>query len=670
MTPKEQIDQLTDALKAHNYNYYVLAKPTISDYEFDQLLKQLQALEEANPKLARPDSPTQRVGGEVTKNFASFQHIRPMLSLNNSYSLDDIRDFDEQVKKLTGDQDYTYLLEHKFDGVSLSLHYENGELVRGVTRGDGVSGDDITANVKTIHSVPLRLRGDNIPEQVEVRGEVIMPLKAFQELNESRELEGLPPLMNPRNTTSGTLKMQDSKIVAGRTLVFYAFNVASDQPDIERDSQYMDLLQEWGFVLSGAHTIVETIEDVVGYLDTWENDRRSLGYDIDGIVIKVNELGLREEIGRTAKAPRWAIAYKYKAEEAVTQLLSVVYQVGRTGKITPVANLKPVLLAGTTVKRASVHNADEIARLDLHEGDIVRVEKGGEIIPKIVSVVVESRAKDAVPVQFPERCPECGTLLIRPEGDANHYCPNDATCPPQVKGRIIHFASRKALDIEGLGTEIVNQLVDAGLIHNYADLYDLDYTQLIALDRFAELSTKNLLAGIVNSKEISFDRVLFALGIRHVGATVARKLARHFGNLDTLSTASEEELVAITDIGPQIAQSVRSFFDDIRNREIVDRLKQAGLQFQLAEKVDQADLLVGKSFVISGVFSARGRDEMKDLIESLGGDVKSSVSSKTSYLLAGEGAGPSKLNKAEKHNVEILSEEDFHKLIGWTGSTT
>jgi len=362
MTPKEQIDQLTDALKAHNYNYYVLAKPTISDYEFDQLLKQLQALEEANPKLARPDSPTQRVGGEVTKNFASFQHIRPMLSLNNSYSLDDIRDFDEQVKKLTGDQDYTYLLEHKFDGVSLSLHYENGELVRGVTRGDGVSGDDITANVKTIHSVPLRLRGDNIPEQVEVRGEVIMPLKAFQELNESRELEGLPPLMNPRNTTSGTLKMQDSKIVAGRTLVFYAFNVASDQPDIERDSQYMDLLQEWGFVLSGAHTIVETIEDVVGYLDTWENDRRSLGYDIDGIVIKVNELGLREEIGRTAKAPRWAIAYKYKAEEAVTQLLSVVYQVGRTGKITPVANLKPVLLAGTTVKRASVHNADEIAR--------------------------------------------------------------------------------------------------------------------------------------------------------------------------------------------------------------------------------------------------------------------------------------------------------------------
>jgi len=670
MTPQEEILHLTETLKAHNYNYYVLANPTISDQEFDSLLKKLEALETAHPELRQPDSPTLRVGGAITKDFPTFQHIRPMLSLNNSYSQEDILEFDRQVRELAGDAPMSYLVEHKFDGVSLSVHYENGLLTRAVTRGDGVQGDEITANAQTIPTVPLRLKGDNLPAQVEIRGEVVMPLDAFASLNEQREADGLAQLMNPRNTTAGTLKMQDSSVVASRHMVFYAYDLYGDDVPQTRDSDHFDLLKKWGFKHSGAHRVFPDIEAVRGYLDEWEDQKHSLNYDIDGIVIKVNEIPLRGEIGFTAKAPRWAIAYKYKAEEAVTRLESVSFQVGRTGKVTPVANLSPVLLAGTTVKRASIHNADEIERLGLHEHDLVRVEKGGEIIPKITSVIVEERAADARPIHFLTHCPHCGTELIRVEGDANHYCPNVATCPPQVKGRIIHFASRKAMDIDGMGTEVVNQLVDTGLIQNYADLFDLTYEQLVSLDRFADLSARNLLAGIENSKEIPFERVLFALGIRFVGATVAKKLARHFGQIESLAEADIDTLTAVSDIGGQIARSVRDFFDQEANQRLIARLQQAGLQLERAEKSTASDQLNGKSFVISGVFSSMGREELKQLIEANGGEIKSSLSSKTTYLVAGENAGPSKLTKAEKLEITVLSENDLLQIVAWSGSTT
>lgn len=663
MSPKEQIAHLSEELKQHNYAYYVLAQPTISDYDFDQKLKQLEALEEQYPELRLPDSPTLRVGGEVTKDFQNFTHLRPMLSLNNSYSTEEIIEFDEQVQKLGGGKAYTYLLDHKFDGVSLSLHYENGILIRAVTRGDGVSGDDITANARTIRSVPLRLKGNDYPPSLEVRGEVIMPLSKFQELNEQREAEGLPQLANPRNTTAGTLKKQDSRDVAQRSLVFYGYYLAADGFPIGSDWKAMDLLRGWGFKQSGVHQICPDIDSVLSYLNNWESKRNQLDYEIDGIVIKVNEWELRDEIGFTSKAPRWAIAYKYKAEEARTVLESVSFQVGRTGKVTPVANLRPVFLAGTTVKRASIHNADEIERLGLHEGDTVAVEKGGEIIPKITRVIETERISDAEPIVFPTHCPECGTELIRIEGDANHYCSNEKGCPPQIKGRIIHFASRKALDIDGLGSEIISQLVDEGLIANYSDLFALTYEQLINLERFAELSVKNLLQSIEGSKDIPFERVLFGLGIRFVGATVAKKLARHFGNITVLAQASVEELVSVPDIGSRIAKSVRSFFEEKENQEILAKLQLSGLTLEVDEKSTQSDQLSGKSFVISGVFTTQSRDNIKALIESLGGKVKSSVSSKTTYLLAGENAGPSKLDKANKLQVPVISEEDFLNMI-------
>ncbi|MEO0897019.1 MAG: NAD-dependent DNA ligase LigA [Bacteroidota bacterium] len=670
MNPKERIETLSEELKQHNYKYYVLAEPTISDFEFDQKLKELTELEEKHPEHKLADSPTERVGGQITKDFSTFRHLRPMLSLGNSYSQEEIKEFDEQIEKLTGGQSYTYLLDHKFDGVSLSLHYENGVLVRGVTRGDGVSGDEITANVKTIKTIPLKLRGKNIPEQLEVRGEVVMPLKAFAQLNEQREEEGLARLMNPRNTTAGTLKMQDSSVVASRTLVFYAFSVYSRELDVQKDEDNMNYLKEWGFKQSGHTAVAKDINEVISYLDKGEEIRDSLPYDIDGIVIKVNEVGLREEIGYTSKAPRWAIAYKYKAEEVVTILESVSFQVGRTGKVTPVANLKPVLLAGTTVKRASIHNADEIERLDLHIGDSVKVEKGGEIIPKIVKVILEKRLAGAEKVRFPEKCPECGTPLIRVEGDANHYCPNINGCPPIVKGRIIHFASRRAMDIDGLGTEIVNQLVDEGLIRRQADLYSLTYEQLVGLERFADLSARNLLDGIEKSKSIPFARVLFGLGIRYVGETVAKKLVRYFKNIEKLMTATEEELVEVPDIGGQIAKSLIAYFEDEKNKQGIEILRNAGLTFAVEQKDQGTDKLVGKSFVISGSFERKSRDEIKDLIESLGGEIKSSVSSKTTYLLAGDKAGPSKLDKAAKVGVDVISEDEFFTMIGWSGSTT
>ena len=669
-TPLEKIKTLTEELRQHNHQYYVLAQPTISDFEFDQKLKELEELEKAHPDLRQPDSPTLRVGGAVSKEFASFQHERPMLSLNNSYSQEEIMEWDRQANELAGGTPFHYLVEHKFDGVSLSLHYEDGLLLRAVTRGDGVQGDDITANARTIPSIPLRLRGEGWPQKIEVRGEVVMPLEAFQALNEQRAAEDLPPLMNPRNTTAGTLKMQDSSIVASRSMVYYAYYLWAQGLDARTDSERMNLLTQWGFKQSGAHRVFSSIEEVRGYLDQWEDDRKSLPYEIDGIVIKVDEVGLREEIGYTSKAPRWAIAYKYKAEEVVTRLESITYQVGRTGKVTPVANLTPILLAGTTVKRASVHNADEIERLQLHEGDFVRVEKGGEIIPKITGVVVEDRASGATPISFIDHCPECGTPLIRNEGDANHYCPNDLGCPPQVKGRIIHFASRKALDIDGLGSEIVNQLVDEGLIRQYGDLYSLQYDQILPLERFADQSARNLLKGIRMSMEIPFERVLFGMGIRYVGATVAKKLARYFGSIDKIAEASVEDLVAVPDVGKQIAQSVFEFFRQPQHQEQVAQLKAAGLKLAIEEKSGGSNLLSGKSFVISGVFSSLDRNAVKQLVEENGGEVKSSLSSKTSYLIAGENAGPSKLTKAEKHEIPVLSEQDFLDMIEWPGSTT
>ncbi len=663
MTPQEQIRQLAEELQEHNYRYYVLAQPTISDFEFDQKLKQLEALEAGHPELRLPDSPTLRVGGAVTKDFPTFVHLRPMLSLGNSYSQGEIADFHRQVREGVGDAPFSYLLDHKFDGVSLSLHYENGVLVRGITRGDGVQGDDITPNVRTIRTIPLRLRGSNWPAQAEVRGEVVMPLEAFARLNQEREAEGLPLRMNPRNTTAGTLKNQDSSIVASRQLVFFAYSLFVEGRSLSTDAEAMTLLKDWGFPASGATTVAHSLEEVLAYLDSWESRRRQLPYDIDGIVIKVNELPLRNELGFTAKAPRWAISYKYKAEEVATRLQSVSYQVGRTGKVTPVANLEPVWLAGTTVKRASIHNEDEIKRLDLHEGDLVKVEKGGEIIPKIIAVVETERHPGAVPVLFPGHCPDCHTPLIRVEGDANHYCPNVDGCGPQIKGRIQHFASRRAMDIEGLGTEIVTQLVDAGLIRNYADLYDLRFEQLVALDRFAALSAQNLLDGIEASKQVPFPRVLFALGIRHVGETVAKKLAGQFGSLRKLMAASQEDLLSVSDVGTRIAESLRDFFLEEAHREWVDRLEQAGLTLEQAEKTTLAKLLNGKSFVISGVFQAYGRDELQSLIESLGGEVKSSVSGKTTYLLAGDNAGPSKIEKAQKLQVAVLSEQAFIDMI-------
>ena len=663
MDPKTQIAVLVEEIKQHNYNYYTLARPSISDYDFDMLLKKLEQLEKQYPDYRLPDSPTQRVGGEITKSFASFQHIRPMMSLGNSYSKEDIEDFDRQVQKLAGGKAYTYLLDHKFDGVSLSLHYENGLLVRGVTRGDGVQGDDITANAKTIRTIPLKLRGSNYPAQLEVRGEVIMHHRDFALLNEERAKAGETLLANPRNSTAGTLKSQDSSVAASRPLYFFAFFLASDQVLAETDAEQMYLLKEWGFRLSGRHAICKNLKEVFEYLNYWDGERTSLDYDIDGIVIKVNELEIREELGATSKAPRWAIAYKYKAQETVTRLETVSYQVGRTGKITPVANLSPVLLAGTRVKRASIHNADEIERLDLHEEDYVKIEKGGDIIPKITRVIVEKRRADAQPIRFIKSCPECDTALVRPGGEVNYFCPNTQACPPQIKGRIIHFAGRKAMDIDGLGTEIVNQLVHEGLIQNYADLYMLSYEQLIALDRFAELSARNLLSAIEKSKEKAFEKVLFALGIRFVGATVAKKLARHFTSLEELIKAEFETLKNIPDIGERIAKSVQTFFTDAENQQIIQNLRDAGLQLQIEKNATKSDKLNGKSFVISGVFTQKSRDEIKQLVESLGGEVKSSVSSKTSFLLAGEKAGPSKLAKAKKLGVAIISEQELMELI-------
>lgn len=662
MTIEQQITSLRNELQEHNHRYYVLDNPTISDFEFDQKLKQLQALEEAHPEFDDPNSPSRRVGGDVTKNFNTIVHEHRMYSLDNSYSKEDLEDWEVRVKKLV-DGDVSYTCELKYDGASISLTYENGELTRALTRGDGIQGDDVTTNVKTIKSVPLKLKGD-YPPKFDIRGEIILPWAGFDKMNKERAEQGLELYRNPRNTASGSLKLQDSAEVAKRPLDCLLYNITGNNLGIASQIESLDKARNWGFKVPEASKLANNIEEVLAFVNHWDVARHDLPYETDGVVVKVNNLQQQEELGYTAKAPRWAMAYKFKAEQVSTRLREITYQVGRTGAITPVANLEPVELAGTTVKRASLHNADQIAKLDIREGDEVFVEKGGEIIPKIIAVDLTKRPEASNPTTYISECPECNTSLIRKEGEAQHYCPNEDGCPPQIIGRIQHYISRKALDIEGLGGETVALLVKEGLITSYADLYTLTVEQLLPLERMAQKSAENLVQGVQASTGIAFERVLFGLGIRYVGETVAKKLAKHYKNIDAIAIATEEELVAVDEIGTKIAESVVAFFAKEENRILIERLKSYGVQLEIsAEKLaNQSDVLQGKTFVVSGVFEMP-RNDLKKLIEDNGGKVSSSISSKTSFLVAGDKMGPSKLAKAEKLGVTMISEQEFLKLI-------
>lgn len=667
MTPEQaarEIKELTETINRHNELYYQENRTEISDYEFDQLLAKLVALEEQFPQFKSPDSPTQRVGGTITKEFATVYHRYPMLSLGNTYSKEELEEFDGRVKRALEGEPYEYFCELKFDGVSISLIYENGRLVRGVTRGDGVRGDDVTANIRTIRNIPLTIKGD-VPPMFEVRGEVFLPRRVFEALNREREDIGEERYANARNTAAGTLKMQDSSEVARRKLDCYVYTLLGEDLDVETHEECIQLLQKWRFNVSPTYRKCASLKEVFDYIDEWETKRMTLPLETDGAVIKINNLGQQERLGYTAKSPRWAIAYKYKPESQSTRLKSITYQVGRTGAITPVAELEPIFLSGTTVKRASLHNANEIARLGLRVGDYVFVEKGGEIIPKVTGVDIDRRPPDTEPVTYISNCPECGTPLIRNEGEAAHYCPNTTGCPPQITGRIEHFIQRRAMDIDSLGERTIQQLFRLGLVKSPADLYDLTREDIMKLEGFKELSTQNVLKGIEASKNASFANVLFALGIRYVGQTVAAKLARHFKNIDNLANASMEELLAAPEVGEKIAQSIYSFFRDPENIREIERLKRAGLQFAIDEKTVQqvSNKLNNKSFVISGVFQKYKRDELKDLIVSNGGRVLSSVSGKLDYLLAGADMGPSKLEKAKKIGVTIISEEEFESLL-------
>ena len=664
MTIQEQITQLRDELRQHNYNYYVLDNPTISDYDFDIKLKELQALEEAHPEFYDANSPTLRVGGEVTKNFKTVVHAHRMYSLDNSYSLEDLKDWETRIKKLV-DGDVQYTCELKYDGASINLTYKNGALVQAVTRGDGVQGDDVTANVKTINSVPLQLKPP-FPEQFEIRGEIVLPFEGFNKMNEERIANGEEPYRNPRNTASGSLKLQDSAEVAKRPLDCLLYGLVGSNFNFTTQFESLERARQMGFKAPKESKLCNTIDEVFEFINHWDHARHDLPYETDGVVVKVNSLYQQEELGFTAKAPRWAIAYKFKAEQVSTVLNEITYQVGRTGAITPVANLEPVELAGTIVKRASLHNADQIEKLDIRVGDTVYVEKGGEIIPKIISVNLEERPADSKPTEYITNCPECNTPLERIEGEAKHYCPNYNGCNPQIIGRIQHYISRKAMDIEGLGGETVALLVNAGLINNFADLYELTKEDILPLERMAEKSADNLIAGIEASKKIPFERVLFAIGIRFVGETVAKKLAKHYKSIDALQNASIEELVNVDEIGTKIAESVVDFFSNEENQKIISRLKSYGVQLEIsAEKLaNQTNKLEGNIFVVSGVFYQVSRTELKKLIEDNGGKVSSSISSKTNYVVAGDKMGPSKKEKAEKLNVSIISEEDFLQMIG------
>lgn len=663
---KEQIDALVAELNQHTYNYYVLAMPTIADYEFDNKLEELAELEKAHPEFADPNSPTQKVGGDITKNFVTVKHKWPMLSLGNTYNEQDLRDFDERVKKAIGD-DFEYVCELKFDGLSISLTYENGILVRAVTRGDGTQGDDVTSNIKTIHTIPHRLKGDDIPPVFEIRGEVFMHRAAFERLNKEREELGEVPYANPRNFASGTVKMQDSKEVKKRPLDCFLYALNTEKQLFKTHWQSLQTVNNWGFNVSEHSKLVNSIDDVLDFIAFWEEKRFKLSYDIDGIVIKVNSYAQQQELGFTAKSPRWAISYKYKAAEVQTVLEKVTYQVGRTGAVTPVANLKPVLLAGTTVKRATLHNADEILRLDLHEHDTVFVEKGGEIIPKIIKVNLDLRKVDAKPIQYVTNCPECGSELIRKEGEVAFYCLNDEGCPPQIVGKIQHFIGRKAMNIDGLGDETIETFYQRDLVKHISDLYTLHQKadELKHIDRFGERSIENMLKGIEKSKEMPFEKVLFGLGIRYVGETVAKKLARGLKNIDNLINASVEELIAVDEIGGRIAESIQEYFNKADHLQQIVLLKQAGLQFEIVETemLLQSDKLIGKTFVISGVFEKHSREELKTIIEENGGKILSGISAKLDYLVAGDNMGPSKLEKATKLKVPLISEEELLKMI-------
>lgn len=660
----ERIYQLREELHAHNYNYYVLNAPVISDIEFDRMMRELQDLEAKHPETYDENSPTMRVGSDINKDFVQVEHKYPMLSLGNTYSEEEVTDFYERVRKSLN-EDFEICCEMKFDGTSISLTYENGKLVRAVTRGDGVKGDDVTNNVKTIRTIPLILKGDNYPKEFEIRGEILMPWEVFEKLNKEREAREEPLFANPRNAASGTLKQQNSSVVASRKLDAYLYYLLGDNLPCDGHYENLQEARKWGFKISDTMRKVKTLQEVFDFINYWDTERKNLPVATDGIVLKVNSIRQQKNLGYTAKSPRWAIAYKFQAERALTKLQKVTYQVGRTGAITPVANLEPVQLSGTIVKRASLHNADIIESLDLHEGDMVYVEKGGEIIPKITGVDIASRTPGSEPVKFITHCPECGEPLTRFDDEAAHYCTNEDSCPPQIKGKIEHFISRKAMNIEGLGPETVDLFYQEGMIGNAADLYNLREQDIARLERFGEKSAQNIMAGLEASRQVGFERVLFALGIRFVGETVAKKLARSIKNIDALMTATKEELMAIDEIGEKIAESIMHFFSSGKNRELVARLKAAGLKMEMdaQETAVLSNILEGQSIVISGVFAVHSRDEYKDIIEKHGGKNVGSISKKTSFILAGENMGPSKLEKAQKLGIKIMNENEFLSLI-------
>jgi len=664
MDIQNTIQKLREELNQHNYNYYVLDKPTISDFEFDLKLKQLQELENQHPEFFDENSPTQRVGGTITKNFETVKHEYRMYSLDNSYSKEELVDWEKRVQKVLGDVQLEYTCELKYDGASISITYENGKLKRAVTRGDGVQGDDVTNNIKTIKSIPLKLKG-NFPDKFDVRGEIILPFAGFEKMNQELIEIGELPYSNPRNTASGSLKLQDSAEVAKRPLDCLLYFIIGNKLPFKSQFEGLETARNWGFKVPKEAKLAHSLEEVFEYIDYWDIHRHNLPYETDGVVIKVNSFQHQDELGFTAKSPRWAIAYKFKSEQVSTRLNSISYQVGRTGAITPVANLEPVQLAGTIVKRASLHNADQIEKLDIRIGDTVFVEKGGEIIPKIIAVDLSKRPENSEPTKYITHCPECHTELVRSEGEANHYCPNFYGCPPQIIGRIQHYISRKAMDIEGLGGETVALLYNNGLVHNYADLYELTVEQILPLERMAQKSAENLVKGVEYSKNVPFERVLYAIGIRFVGETVAKKLAKHYKSIDALSQASLMDLVLVDEIGERIAQSVIDFFNNQENRIIIDRLKSYGVQFETVEIVNPnaTNKLDGKTFVVSGVFEEFSRDDLKKAIEDNGGKVGSSISAKTDYVVAGANMGPAKLEKAVKLNISIISEMDFKKMI-------
>lgn len=660
----QKIQSLRDKLNQHNYNYYVLDTPTITDFEFDTKLKELQELEAQFPEYQDDNSPTKRVGGEVTKNFTTVPHLFRMYSLDNSYSKEDLLDWETRAQKILGNVSLQYTCELKYDGASISISYENGKLKQALTRGDGFQGDDVTSNIKTIKAIPIRLKGD-YPKYFEIRGEIILPFAGFQKMNQELIEIGETPYSNPRNTASGSLKLQDSAEVAKRPLDCLLYSIIGNDLPFRTQFEGLQKARDWGFKVPLHSKLANSMEEVLDFIAYWDTHRQELPYETDGVVVKINDIHQQEELGYTAKSPRWAIAYKFKAEQVVTQLNSISYQVGRTGAITPVANLEPVQLAGTIVKRASLHNADQIEKLDLRIGDFVFVEKGGEIIPKIVGVDSDKRNSTCEPIRYITHCPECNTVLERKEGEANHYCSNFYGCPPQIIGRIQHYITRKAMDIDGLGGETVALLYHNNLVTNYADLYTLQKEQVVVLERMAEKSADNLIKGIEKSKEIPFDRVLYALGIRYVGETVAKKLAKHYKSITSLSKASLEELITVDEIGLKIAQSVIEFFDNQENILIIERLKTYGVQMELSEVATTivSTLLDGKIFVVSGVFSIFSRDGLKKAIEDNGGKVASSISAKTNFVIAGENMGPAKLEKAKQLNVSIITEEDFMQMI-------